>query len=217
MWKQCTSGQRQKSHVASQFNYLDLWNAIVPLITSLASCDASAGINDVTWSKSPVVPHIDHIYLRNTMVPSMLLLASCDADTGTNGITWLEKSCYTSFQLSLPKECNGTIDDTVSVLWGWSMVSHNQESHVVPPFDSCDLRNTMVPLMTMLVSCNTNTGANGISWPKKSCCTSFQSYLPKEFNGPVNDAVGIMWCWHWHQWHHMTRKVMLHLISVVFT
>ena len=38
----------QKSHVASNFNHLDLANAVVPLMTWLASCDTDTSSNTIT-------------------------------------------------------------------------------------------------------------------------------------------------------------------------
>ena len=81
-----------------------------------------------------------------------------------------KKSCCTSFQSSLPKEYNYAIDDAGanSVTWPKS-----NESHDSPHFDNLDLRILMVPLMMASVLCDTNFSTNGITWSKKSCCTSF--------------------------------------------
>ena len=43
-----------------------------------------------------------------------------------------------------------------------------------------------------------------VSHDKKSYCTSFQLSWPGKCNGSINDAINIMWCWHWYQGHHMT-------------
>ena len=77
---------------------------------------------------------------------------------------------------------------------------------------------------------------NGIKWPKESCCNSLQSSWPKECNGDIDDtnqhhkmpiqvlrnsfgvinnAISIMSYWCQYKGHHMTREVMLYLISVV--
>ena len=39
------------------------------------------------------------------------------------------------------------------------------------------------------------TSTNGVTWPKKLCCTSFQSYWSKGCNDAIDDAVGITWHW----------------------
>ena len=92
MWCQCQLHCiTKKSHVASQFNcLLDLRNAMVPLMTPLTSCDASAsGMQWCYWwyhwhhvtlmlapmvlhdQKSHVAHHFDHLDLRNAVVPLM--------------------------------------------------------------------------------------------------------------------------------------------------
>ena len=52
------------------------------------------------------------------------------------------------------------------------------KSHVVSSFDHLDQTYAMVPLITLLVSCYTDTSLNGITWPKKLCCILFQSSEP---------------------------------------
>ena len=39
----------QKSNIAPYFNHLGLRNAVVPFMTQLASCDASASASGITW------------------------------------------------------------------------------------------------------------------------------------------------------------------------
>ena len=43
------------------------------------------------------------------------------------------------------------------------MVSHDEKNHVAPHFNCLDLRNAMVPLTTLLASCDTTTGGNGVT------------------------------------------------------
>ena len=50
----------QKGHVAHNFNYLDLRNAMVPLTKLLASCDVKTNYSDVSDQGSRVAPHLDH-------------------------------------------------------------------------------------------------------------------------------------------------------------
>ena len=74
------ASHNQKSHVASHFDCLDLRNAMVALITPLASCDASAGTSGVTQPKKGyVAPYFNCLDLRNAVVPLMMPLASHDA------------------------------------------------------------------------------------------------------------------------------------------
>ena len=51
----------------------------------------------------------------------------------------------------------------------------NQKSHVASQFGFLDLRNAVVPLMTPLALCDASISTNGVTYPEKSCCTSFQS------------------------------------------
>ena len=85
-------------------------------------------------------------------------------------------------------------------------------------------------LLTMLsASCYAHASTNRDTWPKKlsahfnqpdiwkSCVTSFWSPWCMECNGITDDFISITWCWCQHQWHHMIREVMLHLILIVLT
>ena len=83
------------------------------------------------------------------------------------------------------------------------MVSLNH--HVAPHFSCHGLRIAMVPLRTLLASCDTNTSANGVSG-QKVMSHLFQLHWPEECNGTIDDSIGITWHWWQHQWHHMTKK-----------
>ena len=83
-------------------------------------------------------------------------------------------------------------------------------SHVAFHFDSSDLGNEWYHWQWHLAS--DAAVANGITWFKKSYCTSLQLSWHGKCNGSINDAISIMWCWHWQQLHHMTQKVLLHHI-----
>ena len=85
-----------------------------------------------------------------------------------------------------------------------AMKSHDQKSHIVPHFDYPELRNAMLPLMMLFTSCDITVSANGITWPKKSHCTSFQLPSFREFNGVI-EMLLVMWCHCWCQWHYMTK------------
>ena len=58
---------------------------------------------------------------------------------------------------------------------------------------------------------------NGINWIKISCCTSFWSSGAKKCICAIHNAKAIIWCQCSHQKHHMTKKVILHLISIILT
>ena len=104
-------------------------------------------------------------------MPLTVALVSCDADA--NVITWTKKSC-TSFLSSWPKECNGTINDAIGIMWYTSARGiTSPKMHVAHHFNCLDIRNVMVPLTIPSASCDPGADAYGVTWPKKSCCTSF--------------------------------------------
>ena len=86
--------------------------------------------------------------------------------------------------------------------------SHNQKSHDASPFDHLDLSNGMVPLITLLDSCDTDTNINDITWPKKLFCTSFWLSRLKQCIVAIDDAIGITWC----QIASHDQKVIMHLL-----
>ena len=71
------------------------------------------------------------------------------------------------------------INDMPHLLFYWyhvllmPMELHDQKSHIVPHFNHLDVRDAMMPLMVPSGSPDANASANGITWPKRSCCTSF--------------------------------------------
>ena len=69
------------------------------------------------------------------------------------------------------------------------MTSQDQKSHAAPHFDCLDVRTSMLSLMTLSVSCD--TGTNGVTVPKMSCCISFLFSQPGECNGAIDDIVSI--------------------------
>ena len=90
------------------------------------------------------------------------------------------------------------------------MASHDQRSHVAPLFDCLDLRNEFaidkaiwhqVILVPMA------------SHDQKHILHLILIVLIEKCNSSIDEAIKIIWCPHWHQWHHMAKKVKLHLIS----
>ena len=96
----------------------------------------------------------------------------------------IKMSCCTFLQLSLPKECYGTIFDTIGMMWclcynsfwlSWlnkyiGAIVHAigimwPKSHVASLFNH-QQTNGMVSLMTLLASYDTDTSISGITWPK---------------------------------------------------
>ena len=172
-------------------------------------------------------------------------LASCDANSSFSGFKWPKMLYCTSLQLSLPKECNGAIDDANGVTWPkshdlpivwpkefngpmdnaigivWCQCQfqwgHELKGHVAPHFSQLKLRNAMVPFFILLALCDANASANSITILKKLCCTSFQLSWLNKYSGAIDDAIDITWCWCQCKWQHMAKQVMLHLLLITLT
>ena len=69
----------QKGHIAPNFNFLNLGNAMVPLMMLALAQMASH------HQESHVVPHFNYLDLRDAIMALMMLLALCYA--GANGFT----------------------------------------------------------------------------------------------------------------------------------
>ena len=116
--------------------------------------------------ESHVTPHFNCLTLRNAVVPLMILLALCDA--GGNGVTWPKEIYCISFQLCC---------------WCWyQWCCMTQKIYVSLYFD---LRSAMVSLTMLFASHGPDASANGIKWPRNSCCISLQSSWPKNIMVPV--------------------------------
>ena len=113
-----------------------------------------------------------------------------------------QESCYTSFQLPWPKECDGAIDNIVFIIWyhhWWQWMKSHNACH----FDHLDLKNAMVPLMMPFA-----WHVSGVTWSKKSSSISF-CYLDLT-NGMVQLMTLLASCdsdWPQNQWHCMGKKV----------
>ena len=57
--------------------------------------------------------------------------------------------------------------------------------------------------------------AIGITWPKKSGCTSFLSSLPNEFGCAIYDPINITCCWFLMPIVSIIKTLMLHLILII--
>ena len=174
--------------------------------TSVALHDASGNGNYVTDPKSHVALNFDCLDIRNIVVPLTKLMASYDA-ISANGMTWPENSCDTSCQSSLHNQCNGIINNAISITcclchcqWQWQFTTKRS---CYTSFQSFWHKNGMLPLMKPSASCDTDTTANGITWPR---CTSFQLFWGEEHSYVIFNAIGTMWCQFWHQWHHMYKE-----------
>ena len=76
----------QKSHVACNFDYLDLRNAMMPLVTQSASLYADASANGSCDQKCHVAPHFNCLDIGNVIITLTMQSASCDANSGASGV-----------------------------------------------------------------------------------------------------------------------------------
>ena len=87
-------------------------------------------------------------------------------------------------------------------------------SHVIKsclsPFD-LDLTSGMVPSMTLLASCDTDACIMALH-VQKLYYTLFQSPCLNDYNGAVDNDIGITLCLRQYQQCQMSEKAMLHLI-----
>ena len=101
-----------------------------------------------------------------------------------------KKSWCTPFLLSWPKKWIGAIYDTFGIIWGWHQCQWchmTKTSFCISHFDNFDLKNAVMSLMMLLMlhNCNTNAVAS---------------------HDTNTNAIGIMWCQCWCQWHHTRKK-----------
>ena len=81
-----TASHDPKSHVSPHLDWLDLRNAVVPLMMLLAAHDTNASLNGITWPECHVAPHFNCFGLRNTVAILTMTVVSCDAKTCANGM-----------------------------------------------------------------------------------------------------------------------------------
>ena len=131
--------------------------------------------------------------------------------------------------LSWPKVCNGPIDDAIGIMWYqyWCQWHHSTKKVVHLILIILDIRNELMSLTMSFASCDGN--ANGVTWPNKLCCTSFQSiWTNGKTIGMVKTLVPIVsneqnshvyliliiltqrMQWHhwWCCWHHVTLMLV---------
>ena len=167
---------------------------MVALMMPSPSHDDDTIASGVTWPKSHVAPHLN-------CQPK-----ECSgAIDNAVGITWHQCLCHWHHKtkevmfhlilIVLTSEVNSAIG---SAIWHQvilvPMTLYDSKSHIAPHFICHALGNSMVPFMVPSVSCDADTGTNGITWQRKSCCTTIQLSWPKKCSSVIDDAVGIIWC-----------------------
>ena len=112
--------------------------------------------------------------------------------------------------------CDTNISGMIGCQWQWQLC--NMTKKVLLLLISClDVRSVVLPLTMLIASCDANISANGMTWPEKSCCTSLQSSWPNKCNGAIDNAINTTCCLCQYQWQHITKRFMLHLISIILT
>ena len=112
--------------------------------------------------------------------------------------------------------------------------SHGQKSHIASPFDHLDLTSGVMSLIMLMESWHWHMTQKVIMhlilviltkqmqcchwrchWyhiTEMSCCIFFWSSGPYKCNGTIDDPVSIMFHWHQHQWHYMTKTLFCTLL-----
>ena len=171
-----------KYHVTSHFNCQDLMSAMLPLKMPSASHAANISTKYITSHQILII--LDQ---RNAVVVLMMPLVSNDADSGASGITW-PKSCCISFWSSW----HNTM---------WHCYQH-QWHHMTKKLQS--MFQSSCPNLCSCFADNTTDMA--WYWCKcqqgqmteKACYISFQLSWTNKCNDVIDDAISVMWCWHWY-------------------
>ena len=80
--------------------------------------------------------------------------------------------CWTSFWLSWLNKCSGATDDAISITWWWCWYQwhHMTKKVMFISFWSSGPKSGMVPLMTLLAWCDSDTSIISFPWPKDEWC-----------------------------------------------
>ena len=126
-----------------------------------------------------------------------------------------QKSDVHLFWSSWPKKCNGAIDDDASITWYQCQYlwCHMTKKVCCASFQLSWNKECNDAIALTLY--NTDAIGNFVTWSKRACCTSFLLSWYKECSRSLGNTDGIMWCQNQWQWHDMTRRVVLPLISIV--
>ena len=91
---------------------------------------------------------------------------------------------------------------------------HDQNSNVTHCFNNLNLMNTIVLFTMSLASLDSDASANSVLWLKTSCYISLWLSWTNKGNCAIDDTISVMWCKHLHC---MTKNIMTHLVSLIFT
>ena len=85
-------------HVAPHFDFLNLRNAMVPLMIPPTSCGTNASASGIAWPKHSCCTYFNHLDLRNAMMPLTMPSASHAAYVNGNDSTWPKSHASLNFQ-----------------------------------------------------------------------------------------------------------------------
>ena len=171
---------------------------MVPLVTPLISCDASA--SRITW---PVKSCNTSFRLSWPKKCNGVIDDTTDltADTSTTDVTWSKGHTAVHFDCldirNVIAQLASCDSSTNGVMW--------PKKYVEPHFNCLDLMNRMCHYWSHWQYL-TWVSMPVVSHDKKVMCTSFQLSWPTECNGAIIDAFIVTWYWCQCQWHHMTKK-----------
>ena len=176
----------------------------------LASHDADPSANGITWPKRSCCFSFQLTWPDkwNGVI----------GDTGWHHATLKQASMASNDQkfmlhlilIILLNKCSGAIDDAFDITWCWCWCQwkyKTKKSCCVSYFDHLDLTNGIVPLMTLLALCDTDTNISGITWPKRLCDMGcFNTFDPNEHSDAIDNTIGITWYWWQSQQCGMTER-----------
>ena len=106
-------------------------------------------------------------------------------------------------------------------MWGlhvsYIISSNDQRSHVTPHSSCLNLRNAKMPLMILLASCDSHATANGIKLPSSHGAPHFDCFVLRNVMVPVTTLSASQKAGAGANGVTRPKKVMLHLILIIFT
>ena len=164
MWHccQCQNIKWPKSHVSPHFDCFNIimewcylqchWHHVIPTLVLMTSYDQQ------------VILHLLLIILTNQCswaTDSAISIPWCQCEYQLHHMT--QKLHFTSFKLSWLNQCSSANDDVIGITWYLCQWHHMVKKSCCNSFDHLDLSNGMVPLITLLQWCDTDTSTKNIT------------------------------------------------------
>ena len=179
-----------KSHITSNFDYLDLRNVIVTLRILTALCDGNTSANGMSWQEKPCCTSFLSYWPKECRMP----VASSDSH-------WHQWHYLTKRSFAPPFYHLDT--KNVMVLLTMSSASYAADAsangamwpkcHVALHFDHLDLSSAVVPLTMLFASHDADASASDIIWSKSHAASHFYHHDPKNVMVLFIETVSIMW------------------------